>query len=263
MNRHPFKTSKYQRGLSLILVLVLLTIAVSTSLYFHQRLVGSTDISATTRDNSTSLMLAESALEHLRGGYLNKLCTSTDCSLKDMERLGAAVAGNMDDVAALDTLLGESKVEYAYYVGAADLFSPGILQRVANIDAGSGRAACTINSHAVPAADCKLDINALFGAGYRPQLYTTNANGLLVSSSLADWKAVTEASTYNDTVAAAWIELTRSALDADDVDVWVQASAQVGIAKSYIQRYVGTHSPQSNVIGNLAALVEASNIDRE
>ena len=278
MRARCFKIRKRQRGLSLMLVMVLLVVTVSTSLHFHQRLVASTLMSGATRDNSESLMLAESAMEMLRGGFINTLCSIDDCSVlgPDSQRTGSAVSKKMDSVDALNTGLAGSGVPYVYYVGAATQQSPSILQSVANDGAGVTGTACTIASasRAISAVGCNLDIDTLFGGAgtdFRPLLYTTQSipgttqsNGLLVASNAANWQAVLDSDTYNDTVAAAWIELTVNAdpENPDAVDLWVQASAQVGPARSYVQRYLGTYHPVKNVLGNLSGMVEASNIDR-
>ncbi len=264
-----------QQGLSLLLVLVLLVISISTSLFFHQRMVSSTQISGATRDNSESLMLAESAMEMLRGGFINKLCTLAtlaDCATVapatpnyDKDRTGAII-GKMKDAAALETALTLSEVDYLFYVGAADQLSPSILQRAANGGAGIAGASCTVaaGTHAVSAADCNLDVNTLFtGVNNNPLLFTTNANGLLVQSAAANWQAELASANNNSTVAAAWIELTVNNDDPDGTDMWVQSVARVGVAKSYVQRYIGTYYPASTALGSLAGLVESSNINRE
>lgn len=273
MRTRYLRARKQQQGLALLLVLVLLVISVFISLNFHQRLVTSTRMSGATRDNSESLMLAESAMEMLRGRYINSLCSfpsvpDSVCATKgsDAQRVGQAVSNNKEDASALDQALKDSKVGYVFYVGAADQTSPGILQRVANSGAGVTGAACGsvgATSFAVNAADCKLDINSLFGGVHEPALYTTSAEGLLINSNASNWQAELNSNNSNDTVASAWMEITFN-VDTDAVDVWVQASAQVGMARSYVQRYVGTHPPPANVLGTeLAGISEASNIDRE
>jgi len=273
-----------QRGLSLLLVIVLLVISISTSLFFHERMISSTRISGATRDNSESMMLAESAMEMLRGGFINTLdsrdCVwnlahdmatgndAADCLADTKSDAGraATIGGQMSDTVALEASLAAAKVKYLYYVGAADQQLPNILQRVANGGAGVQGAACTIAnaSHSVSAANCNMDINTLFNdAALSPLLFTTNANGLLINSDAASWQAELASNGNNRTVAAAWIELTVNVDNPDAIDMWVQAAASVGVATSYVQRYVGTYHPASNVLGSLAGLVESSNIDRE
>ena len=284
-----------QQGLSLLLVLVLLVISISTSLFFHQRMVSSTRISGATRDNSESLMLAESAMERLRGGFINNFPLSTTatpfplyalesrdctwnaalgvfegqdaavCELAPLPDAGraAGIGGKMGDTTALETALTDAVVDYMFYVGAADQILPNILQRVANAGAGvTGSTCAATGTHAVAANCNELPINTLFVDG-SPLLFTTNANGRLIGSNAANWQAELDAVGNNGTVAAAWLELTVNETDPDAVDTWVQAMASVGIATSYVQRYTGTYHPGTNILGSLAGLVEASNIDRE
>jgi len=277
MKNLQMKFGKKQRGLSLFLVLTLLIITISASLFFHNRMVTSTRVSGATRDNSASMLLTESALENLRGSFINTLDSlcygnvqagSTNCSqvAYDKDR-AAALRDSMDDPEQLGTILQNSNLNYIFYVGTTGITQtlPSILQSVANGDAtaanGSGTF-CTIDtdSYAVSGNNCKLRINNLFSTdnAYRPILYTTNDNGRLVNSTDTNWSA---AFASKDTVAAVWMELTVNPDDSGAVDIWVEAAGRVGMASTYVQRYVGTFYA-SNRLGTLSALIEASNIDR-
>jgi len=277
MRNLQLKFRNKQSGLSLFLVLTLLVITISASLFFHNQMVTSTRVSGATRDNSGSMLLTESALENLRGSFINSLDSlcygnvqagSTNCGqlAYDKDR-AAALREYMDDPDQLGTILQNANLDYIFYVGANGISqtSPSILQSVANGDAtasNGGGTFCTIDtdSYAVSGNDCKLRINNLFSNGnaYHPILYTTNDNGRLINSGEANWNT---AFANKDTVAAAWMELTVNPDDSSAVDIWVEAAGRVGMASTYVQRYVGTFYA-SNQLGSLSALIEASNIDR-
>jgi len=298
MRKIQVRIGKQQKGLTLLLVLVLLVVTISSSLFFQERMTASTRISGATRDNSVSLILAESAMENLRGGFINDYplsdtsppyplyaLDSRDCTWNlahdvatgidaaacqadprpDVLRV-ADIGGLMSDTVALETSLGAADVGYIYYVGAADQVLPNLLQRVANAGAGVTGTGCTIETgtHSVSEAECNLDISTLFGGtNYSPLAFTTSEGLLFKVEDPENWQAVLDqADNYDGTVAAAWLELTVNTENPDAVDVWVQAVASVGIATSYVQRNAGTYHPASNVLGSLAGLVESSNIDR-
>jgi len=277
MKNLHLKFGNKQRGLSLFLVLTLLVITISASLFFHKRMVTSTRVSGATRDNSASMLLAESAMENLRGGFINNLdslCNgkilagSTGCATVAFDKNRAsALIEEMGDPSQLGTILQNSGLNYMFYVGPAGMteISPSILQAVANGDAtaaNGGGTFCTISTstNAVSAADCKLRVGDLFSTGnsFSPKLYTTNDNGRLVDSADANWSA---AFASKDTVAAVWMELTINPENSDAMDMWVEVAARVGMATTYVQRYVGTYY-EANRLGSLSALIEASNIDR-
>ena len=65
-----------QGGISLLLVLVLLVITAASSAYFHKSMVGNTRMSGANRDNAASLLLAESAMEKLRGSFIAVNCNT-------------------------------------------------------------------------------------------------------------------------------------------------------------------------------------------
>jgi hypothetical protein len=96
----------------------------------------------------------------------------------------------------------------------------------------------------------------LFGNSFKPRLYKLTANSMLVASAQTSWDAET-----NPEKAAAWIEVIQNPNNTDAIDLIVQAAAQVGKAKSYVQRYVGSFS-QGSTLGSVSLLSEASNINR-
>lgn len=264
---------KSQNGVTLLLVLILLGISVSASVYFHQRVVSTAQISGATRDSSASLMVAEGAMEKLRGGFINSLDSLPNADSEPGCRIDGHsydnceayfVIWDMDNPANLEAILGNAGLDYIFYVGAGGITQtkPTILQGIANGSAAAPDASyCSISSRVINDNFCKLKINDMFGANQSPKLYTTNANGLLVDSTTTSWTLELAREANNDTVAAAWLEFTSNAEEAGAVDIWAQATARVGAANSFVQRYVGTFYAVTT-LGGLAALVEASNIDR-
>jgi len=146
-----------------------------------------------------------------------------------------------------------------FYVstGAAlDQTAPSLLQKIADGEA-SNAAAVVYALPRISNATATVRVNSLFiGAATRPMLYTLNNNGLLIDSVAANWNAET-----NTSKAAAWIEVTQDPVQADAIDLYVQAVAEVGSAHTYLQRYIGTYFA-SVTIGSISVLAEASNILR-
>lgn len=93
---------------------------------------------------------------------------------------------------------------------------------------------------------------------------TTNSNGLLVTSAYGSWDAQKAGNDYNQTIAAAWAEITQNPANSNAMDLWVQAVAQVGWSKSYLQRYIGTYYPpaRGGGLSDIGVLIEAANFDR-
>jgi len=285
-----------QRGISLLLVLVLLVITAASSVYFHNSMVGNTRMSGAHRDNAASLLLAESAMEQLRGSYIAVDCNSPaegysqDKCLAyygmydafDSRRQGKEAKDYFfHDTGRLSEFLVDN-LPYGFFVrkpggnGGLTELAPSILQKVANGEAAASPGSEDFSDHWVSTTTSSFAVNDLFTETTRPVLYVPDKdNGLLVVAEGAeDWSALTLETTPEK--AAAWLEFTLNPepdsrydeeLPPNDnrrytsVDIWVQAVGQVGFAKSYLQRYVGTYYPPRTV-GGLAALIEASEIDR-
>jgi len=147
---------------------------------------------------------------------------------------------------------------YMYYVSSSAALehnAPSLLQRVANGEAATVTAS-TLASQKVDDNTSQLRVNDLFGNGFAPKLLTLNANSLLIASNAASWDAESAPEK-----AAAWVEVIVNPDNPNAVDLIVQAVAQVGKAKSYVQRYAGSFS-SGTTLGSVSVLSEASNIDR-
>ncbi len=267
-----------ERGVVLLLVMVLLLITAAASIYFHNSMVSTTRISGVTRDNTESLLLAESAMEWLRGGFINTLDSEPtiheagcavyvdeDTSITQDKCEAYSVRRNLD--AADRSVTQLAHLHYVYFVndgtGADGITQvlPSVLQRVADGEAvgvadGSTR---VDEDHQVLGSQAQLNLNDLFSGTAKPFVFVPNENGLIDSTptaTAASWTGVNE-----QEKAAAWLEFTRNTDNDEAMDIWVEAVGQAGFARSYLQRYVGTFYPPTTV-GYLAALIEASNIDR-
>lgn len=268
-----------ERGMTLVLVLVLLVITAAASIFFYNSMVGTTRMSGVNRDNSASLLLAESALETLRGGFSNQLNSDvndetiyeSDCT--QSQAVGESVITySLDNCEAYEVIRDLDStthitdtiepLDYIFFVndGGSGLTEtrPTVLQKVANGEAESiaDSAGRVLDNQVVLESANEVTLNDLFSIDHKPKVYTLNENGLLVASNSASWTGET-----SQEKAAAWLELTRNPDDDTAMDIWVQAVGQAGFSRSYLQRYVGTFYPPTT-IGGLSALIEASNIDR-
>ncbi len=242
-----------QRGYIMLIVAVFLLVLLSGSAQFFSRIANDTQTSGMVRDSTESLMLAETAMELLRGRYISTLDTVVEAP----DVLDHVQAGQLPSIKANPDA---GLFPYMYYVSAGtgiDQDSPSILQKIANGEAVATTAAA-MTARSINSATSQMRVNDLFATvgatDLSPMLYTRSDNGLLVTSVAVNWAA--EASSEK---VAVWVEVIENDSDANAIDIFVQAVAQVGNAKSYVQRYVGTYN---NILGTISALAEASNIDR-
>ncbi|MFQ5470770.1 MAG: hypothetical protein ACE5EH_10765 [Gammaproteobacteria bacterium] len=241
---------KKQSGYILLLVTMFLFILMGTSAQFMNRVSDGTKLSSMVSDNSESLLLAESAMNMLMGKFANTLDSDND-AIPDNQEAGNIQSNLTNPNAFL--------MPYMYYVttGAGiDQNAASLLQKVADGEA-SGATVEKLTQQQVASNVNLLRVNALFISNtVKPKLYTQNNNGLLIDSTAADW-----ANESGTAKAASWIELIENPNVANALDIYVQSVAQVGISKSYVQRYVGSYFPVTT-IGTIAVLAEASNINR-
>lgn len=252
---------RQQSGFILIFSIIFMFIMVTYSTHFFYRATENTIISGSDRDSKKALLLAESAMEYLRGVFVtNRLDTEmtirlTSCNDGSGKSTDLCEAGLLQqNMTAPDNYL----FPYMYYVsnGAGlDVNKPSLLQRVVDGEASQVTAA-VLSSQNINANTSTLRISDLFSNTFEPRLYITNDKGRLVASIANDW--VDE--TYPEK-AAAWMEVIQNPVNSDAVDLIVQTVAQVGKAKSYMQRYVGTLR-KTTALGSVTLLSEASNIDR-
>lgn len=239
--KHP----RCQDGFVLPFALVLLVVLIMLSAGFFNRSADSAVFSASTRDSGQAMLLAESALNRIYGQFANG---------RDVDGQGNADATDaksiMTVISAPPATLSVKYIFYRTSGTAIDQYQPDILQRVANGEARNSGASLT--SQAVANGTGRLRVNDLFVSNVmRPMLYVRDNSGLSASAA-ASWDA--EIATEK---VAAWIEVTRNASHSGWLDVYVQAAAQVGGAKAYTQRFIGSFT--DTLGGWLPPLGEAAN----
>ncbi len=253
---------KRQKGSILILVLFILGVLITSSMHFYSEVTESTKISGASRDNAESLLLAESAMELLRGQYIRNLDTIAPVQIASCDVFGSS----LDKCEASAIRANRNAPEnflmpYMYYVSSTNAIEktiPTLLQKVADGEGMFETTSTTLASHKVPDAITELRVDNLFSAAFKPQLYTVDNNGVLVASAAANWAAET-----NDHKAAAWIEVVLNPADNTAVDLYVQATAQVGNARSFLQRYLGSYFEDDTLGALVSPLAESSNLNRE
>jgi Tfp pilus assembly protein PilX len=254
--------NKHQKGSTLILVMIMLAIMITTSIHFFTQSTDSTKVSGAARDSTQSLLLTESAMELLRGQFINQLDTNAVINNTDCD-----VAGTSLDKCEASALLQNiatpvnDLLPYMFYVSdtsAIDHSMPSLLQTIANGEGGFITTSLPLNSQKVSSAITELRINDMFNVEFKPMLYTVNNNGLLVQSLAANWDAE-----MAPQKAAAWIEVILNPDDTTAIDLYVQAISQVGNGRSFIQRYVGSYYSSDTLGGFISPLSESSEIARD
>ncbi len=253
---------RQQSGAILIFVLVVLGILIISSTQFFSMATDSTKISGASRDSSESILLTESAMENLRGQFINNLDYAGDVDVALCDFGGTSVdkceAGDIrENMTAPVTFL----MPYMYFVSdaaALDQDQPSLLQTIANGEGAFDESSSQLASQIVSSATTQLRVNDLFANSFKPLLFTVNDNGLLVDSAAADWDA--ETGTHK---AAAWIEVILNPDDDEAIDLYVQAVAQVGSSRSFLQRYVGSYFNDDTLGELVSPLAESSNINRD
>lgn len=252
---------QHQSGAILILVIVILGVLLATSMKFFSVATESTKISGAARDSYESLLFTESAMEMLRGQFINNLDLDGVVSVVSCDDSGVSL-----DKCEADTIRQNimtplaSLLSYMYYVSdatAIDQTTPSLLQKVANGEGAFETTSAQLAEQKIASAVTELRVNNLFTGGFKPLLFTVNNNGLLVNSAAANWDA--ETSSHK---AAAWIEVTLNPDVDNAIDLYVQAVSQVGNARSFLQRYVGSYYDDDTLGGLVSPLAESSNIDR-
>ncbi|MBN4079139.1 hypothetical protein JYT26_00710 [Beggiatoa alba] len=170
-------------------------ILMAGSAQFFNRITEDTITSGALRDSTSSLMLAETAMENLRGQFINALDTVVEAPTDALDNI---VAGQLTaNMANPDPVL----FTYMYYVSAGaglDQTQPTILQKIANGESVN-TATAGLPARSITSATTQLRINDLFaspsGMPVAPMLYTLNAGtGLLTASVAADWNTEVSAS---------------------------------------------------------------------
>lgn len=280
---------KQNKGYVLLLVLILLVGLMITSAGFFSRANDDTKLSGTERDYDQALLLAEAGSNLVAGRFFNacdpaalgaltcdpNAYTLAGCAMQtmvgDMDCDGrfdnpqgrpSSAAAAIPDATAYPVTLG-----YQFYLhdpanvnpGITEA-TPGILQRVANGEARNSNSVLT--SREVLTTKQYLMVKDLFttnlapgGTGnqfVRPLLFVQNANGLTRSANKWQDENAPEK-------VAVWVEITKNPNpnNTQYFDLYLCSVAQVGNAKSYLMRFMGSYT---NLLKNLPApLSESAN----
>jgi hypothetical protein len=285
MRQSPLANRITQNGYTLVLVTVFLFILGAASIQFFNQSTESVKISGASRDSTQSLVIAEAAMEYLRGKFINDLDTNATTKVSSCET--NAITLDKCEASTIQKNITDpnsSLFHYMYYIndssapnnqGITEII-PDILQTVATNEKtimppdDITTVTPSLSGPVVAKGQTNLGINDLFvNSTQHPFLFGVDEDGALsvvdFSSDLSKW---TNAWFRDDEFglqnlkshmkAAAWFEIIKNPDDPTSVDVFVQAASQVGYAKSYTQRYVGSYF-NSSELGDIALLSEATN----
>lgn len=270
---------KQERGFVLLFVLILLVGLMITSAGFFYRANNDTKLSGTERDYDQALLLAESGGNLVAGLFFNIGDNNNSANPFTGCDSGTLVGdlncnGFHDNPEGRPSTAGSGLPKsgdgfglgYQYYVtataGAGISYStPSILQRIA--DGEARNSGSSITAREILNSRTQLRVRDLFSTTLapnkaasdpnpyiRPFLFTQSANGLTRSTS--KWQD--EASTQK---VAVWLEVTKNPNDSTTFDNYLCAVAQVGNAKAYLLRFLGTYPV--NLIQMPAPLSESAN----
>lgn len=266
---------KKEQGFVLLFVLLLLVGLMITSAGFFYRANNDTKLSGTERDYDQALLLAESGGNLVAGLFFN--IGDTTPSTNPFTGCGAGtLVGDLNcngfhdnpEGRPLSAASGLPKTAdgfglgYQFYLttaaaGGITQTAPGILQRVADGEARNSGSA--VNTREVLTSKQYLRVNDLFSGSLapssttqfiRPFLFVQSATGL--SRSASTWQGETSSQKV-----AVWLEVTKNPTDSTTFDNYLCAVAQVGNAKTYLLRFLGTYPV--NLIQMPAPLSESAN----
>jgi len=255
MKQINLKKGSRQKGYILLIVALFLSVLMVASTQFFLKTTDHTTSSGMTRNSIQSVLVAESAMNLVMGRFM-----SGDAS--EDAKNSSAYIGNQVDLA---NMLSDSDLANMYYVtnteiaNEINITSPRILQAIANGEASAVALSAVGSQRITTSVDdplVRMRVNDLFDTGgastFRPSLFILNAAGLLINSPQTSWNAET-----SPVKAAGWLELIINPGNAQVVDVFIQAMADVDGAKSYLQRYLGFYGAGGL---DLSLLNEASEI---
>ena len=227
------------RGYVLILTIVLLLALSMISVKFFSSVFNDSKIAGYSRDSEEAFQLAESTLNLVYGGFIY------DANFDDDEIIDNQAIIDLDNTLPLP-------VSYMFFVSANEKIEqtvPSILQRIADGEARASNG--NVNGAQVSPTATTLRIPDLFGESSRPLIFTPVSTGLQMQTE-GMWTDFPSSLGKS----AAWIEITRDAFQPNRLYLFVQAAAEVGKSKSFVQRYIGEYS---DVLGNnVWALTEAN-----
>lgn len=259
----PSRTPHRQSGYILPFVLLFMVAIMAGAASFFNRANELTKISGATRDYDQTMLLAEGGANWVLGRLINDsaatyaLGCAANAMVGDLSCNGVLDASEAKPSSFSPTL--PLSLGYQYYLvdGVTTTFSttgrPGILQMIADGEARNTTAS-TLSNQTVLSTTGRIRINDLFvSASIHPILLVQSSTGLTRST-------VTWANESAPEKVAVWLEITRNpdATKSGWFDVYVCAASQVGNAKGYVHRFIGSYT---DLLGGgvIAPLSEAAN----
>lgn len=255
--------ARAQRGYILPFVFIFLLALLAGSAGFFNRSNDLTTISGATRDADQAMLLTESGANWVLGRFNNTSTTTYALGCSNNTMVGDLNCnGVLDPTDAKPPSMAPTlplALGYQFYmVDAANTTlstsaSPGILQMVADGEAHNTTAS-TLSFQTVLSTTTRLRVNDLFvSPTIRPIILVQSSNGLVRSTST--WTAETATEKV-----AIWIEVTRNpdTTKSGWFDLYINAAAQVGNAKGYAHRFMGSYTDLLGG-GGIAPLSEAAN----
>jgi len=234
-NKGGFNNPRQQSGYILIVSVILLGAMLIATLQYFEQSKSSFQTSGYSRNSAEALLLAESAANMLYGQYIYG-----DDHLKGFD----------------EDNLNNLPLPYMYYRSnntnqdtpdTIDESQPGILQLIANGEArSSSRTTVNTGKHKIPGSAENLVITELFSnvdnTLVKPIIYEIDNDGKLTISTSNSWTSVTA-----EKKAVAWLELVKNPAT-NTIKIYVQAVAQIGNSKNYVQRFVGVFKNNLGII---------------
>lgn len=257
-NHHgAFQLLNKQDGYILPFVLILLIALLVGSASFFYRSSNSTNLSGASRDYDQARLLAESGANYVLGRFTNISTTTYTLTCPAASMVGDLNCdGSLDNGQAKPASLNPTlplALGYQFFMTSGT----GITQNAANslqivADGEARGTGAALSNQSISTATTYLRVNDLFvSSSIRPRLFTQSQAGLAPSPNT--WNAETSPEKV-----AVWLEVTRNPENPNWFDLYINSAAQVGNAKAYLQRYMGSYT---DLLGNavIAPLSESAN----
>jgi len=276
-NYQHLNLSRSQTGYILPFTLILLVALILSSAAFFNRSVISTQLSGFSKDSAQSLQLAESAINRFQGRFLSGLTSPTPSAITPINDLdGDTLRLDRDNISAVLPSLTAGPTgtmpTYVFYaasaVGALPPVAAGtttqILQAVADGMAhNQGVVVASDSGLLIPATG--MAIASLFKNNTKTALLwcgvnLTPNNAPASDAYYAERCSAPDWSAGNVEKVAVWMEIVADSTN-QKLHLYAEAVAQVGNAKTYLQRKVASvdYNPGSTLGSMVAPLAESGN----
>lgn len=215
-----------QCGFSLIMVLATMIILSLGSAMFLSRSSDDMGIGGSRRDSGLAQRLAEETTNLVVGRFNSQDVATADIS-------GNGIADRVEGYADISTSPAVLPLPYAFYSGAG---TTQIVQRIATGE--STQTSNPANAPGISSAVTEMNISDLFVSGtVHPLVFTQSVAGIALSANA--WSAETAKNK-----SAVWIEYEVNSSNSAWVDLYVAAAGQVGVAKAFTRKFLGSYTDQ-------------------